>query len=127
MNRVHSIFSKEQVKLLGYVNRLREFPSAAIGIFQRGDKFFAIWPSTEITLLTDMTNGDDLRAVHNYHPLTREYLINPGTQLVFAMNEQELLIGTITEVKQQIDLRLRQSGISEQEESILREYLIIDS
>lgn len=127
MNNVRSIFSKEQVRLVGHINRLREFPSVTIGIFQRGDKFFAVWQSTDVKMITDVHSEADLLPVKNYHHLTAPHEVKPGTDMVFAFTAQDLVVGTITEVKQQIARRLDRSDISEQEESILRTYLIIDS
>ena len=123
MKRVHSIFCNQKVILLGHINRLREFPSVTIGIFQKGDKFFAVWPSTDVAILSDVHTTAELLSIRNYHPLSKEYEIAPGTQMVFALDEHDLLIVSIAEVKQQIRLRLGPA----QEEFILREYLIVDA
>lgn len=126
MNAVRSIFSRQQTVLLGHINRLRVFPSVTVGIFQRGAAFYAIWPSTAVKLLEDVHSEADLLAVKNYHHLTGEYTIDPGTQLVFAFSPDDIVVGTLTAIKSKIAQR-QQAGLAHIDEQILKDYLIIDS
>jgi hypothetical protein len=112
------------MKVLGFINRLREYPAPLVTIGQEGDRFFAVYPSGEVVRLIDMTTIEDLRAQapQNFVPTSPLLLSANPTQLIsFAFNRDHIVTADRKRIRDTIRQEISRTRAS-QDRDILVHY-----
>lgn len=109
--------------LIGFINRVREFPGAMVGVIQRDDVFFALYPSREMVVLLDARSIDDMTPHSNFYPFNPPREIMGTEEFVFAFSQEDVRIGTPKQIGEEVRRRLSEDDIDIETRVILQEYL----
>lgn len=110
-------------RLVGFANRLQEFPAAMCGIVEKeSGHFYWRWPSTDEELLVDIRCVDDIRGREWFYVFQSPQTIDEG-EIVFAFTPTDVFVGTKAQVCDEIRKRMRDPLSPAGMNDILREYL----
>lgn len=112
------------MKVLGYVNRLREFPAPLVTVALHEGKFFAIYPSGELVRIVDMVAIEDLQAQapQDFIPASSCLSSNDPTKLIsFGLDSNHIVTTDRARLRDAIKMWITSSVDGEAKE-ILENY-----
>jgi hypothetical protein len=102
----------DKVAIIGFVNRIKRFPTFLITVVLVDGKYYSRWPmpGDELILILDVQKEEDL-ADHNYWKDTSSRLLDlERDEFVFAFSQEQVIIGTaeelIREMQKQLEIKV---------------------
>lgn len=115
--------ASQKAILIGFFDRMREFPGAVVGIMkQDAATFIGLYPSGEQVSILDVHTEAELERHDNYYPLNPHREINPREEIVFAFTPTDIFIGTKVALFKQIEKRINAASTNKRDRVILRDY-----